>query len=56
VKLVGLTAHGFDISSREIILSHDELFEIDIVCKRHSRSVELEDVSLGFGIGKRELW
>ena len=49
-----LTAHSLDISTRQLIFGHDELLEVDILRERHSRSVKLEDMSLGLGIGEGE--
>jgi hypothetical protein len=52
--VTGLTADSLDIGSRQVILGHNELLEVDVRGERHSGCVKLEDVSLGLGVGKRE--
>jgi len=44
-----------DIGTRQVILSHDEIIQIDVVWKRHTAGVNLKDMPLGFLIGEWEL-
>lgn len=41
------TAHGTDVSTREVILLVDELFEVNILSQRHLGCVEGKDLALG---------
>jgi hypothetical protein len=54
--IIKLTAHSLDVGTRQLVFSHDELLEVNVIRERHSRSMELEDMSLGLGIGKGEFW
>jgi len=50
-----LRAHGFDVSSRELVSRHHEFFEVDIFGEVHPSSVNLEDLALCFLVGQWEL-
>jgi hypothetical protein len=49
-----LTADGLDVGSREVILGHYQLLQVNIIGERHPGSVELEDVPLGLRVRQRE--
>src|SRR5258705_6663116 len=44
-----------DISSREVVLGHDELLQVDIYSQSHPAGVYVKYASLGFLVRQREL-
>lgn len=44
-----------DISTRQVILGHNELLQIDILRQGHAASVDAENAPLGLLIREREL-
>ena len=54
LETTGLTAHSLDISTRQVVLSHDQLLQIHVFGQGHPRGMQLEDMTLGLGIRHRE--
>ena len=49
-----LSANGFDISTRKLILAHYELLQVNIISESHARCVNLEDLPLSFQVWQGE--
>lgn len=50
-----LSADGFDVGSREVILGHDKFLKINVISEGHLGCVDIEDASLGLVVGHWEL-
>merc|ERR1740133_800200 len=51
----GLRAHGLDVGAGELLLSHDELLEVDVSGEVHLARVYLEDMTARLLVGGGEL-